>query len=44
MGRAVEATELVVPIAAMFRLGQASQAHARVERGRALRGIVLKIT
>jgi D-arabinose 1-dehydrogenase-like Zn-dependent alcohol dehydrogenase len=43
LGHAVEATELVVPIAATFPLGQASQAHARIERGDVLGRIILKI-
>jgi NADPH:quinone reductase len=43
LGRAVEATPLVVPIAAMFPLSQATKAHARVERGHVVGRIVLKI-
>jgi NADPH:quinone reductase-like Zn-dependent oxidoreductase len=43
LAHAVEATELVVPIAATFPLGQASQAHARIERGHVIGRIVLKI-
>jgi NADPH2:quinone reductase len=43
LARAVEATKLEVPIAATFPLGQASKAHARVERGHVVGRIVLKI-
>jgi len=43
LARAVEATELTVPIAATFSLAQASKAHARLERGHVLGRIVLKI-
>ncbi len=43
LSRAVEATQLVVPIAATFPLGQASKAHARVERGHVVGRIVLRI-
>jgi NADPH:quinone reductase-like Zn-dependent oxidoreductase len=42
LGRAVERTKLVVPIAATFSLGQASRAHARLERGHVVGRIVLK--
>ena len=43
LGRAVEATQLVVPIAATFPLGQASKSHVRVERGHVVGRIVLRI-
>jgi NADPH2:quinone reductase len=43
LSRAVEATQLVVPIAATFPVGQASKAHARVERGHVVGRIVLRI-
>jgi NADPH:quinone reductase-like Zn-dependent oxidoreductase len=43
LGRAVTATRLVVPIAATFPLGQASSAHARVERGHVVGRVVLKV-
>jgi len=43
LNRAVEATKLVVPIAAIFPLGQASKAHARIERGHVVGRIALKI-
>jgi NADPH2:quinone reductase len=42
LARAVEAMELVVPIAATLPLSQASKAHARVERGHVVGRIVLK--
>jgi NADPH:quinone reductase-like Zn-dependent oxidoreductase len=43
LARAVEATQLVVPIAETFPLAQASKAHARIERGHVVGRIVLKI-
>ena len=43
LGRAVEATRLVVPIAATFTLGHASKSHARVERGHVVGRIALRI-
>lgn len=42
LNRVAEAIQLVVPIAATFPLGQASKAHARVERGHVVGRIVLK--
>ena len=41
LDRAVEATKLVVPLAAEYPLGQASKAHAREERGHVLGRIAL---
>ena len=43
LDRAVEATKLVVPIAAKYRLGEASKAHAREERGHVLGRIALTV-
>jgi NADPH:quinone reductase-like Zn-dependent oxidoreductase len=43
LGRAAEAIRLVVPIAETYTLGQASKAHARLERGHVVGRIVLKI-
>jgi NADPH:quinone reductase-like Zn-dependent oxidoreductase len=43
LDRAVEATKLVVPIAAEYPLGQASKAHAREERGHVLGRIALTV-
>jgi NADPH:quinone reductase-like Zn-dependent oxidoreductase len=43
LARAAEAIHLEVPIAATYSLGQASKAHARIERGHVIGRIVLKI-
>jgi NADPH:quinone reductase-like Zn-dependent oxidoreductase len=43
LGRAAEATKLVVPIAETYPLGQAAKAHARVERGHVVGRVVLKV-
>ncbi len=43
LGRAVEKIRLVVPIAATYQLGQASKAHARIERGHVVGRIALKV-
>jgi D-arabinose 1-dehydrogenase-like Zn-dependent alcohol dehydrogenase len=43
LGVAVETAKLKVPIAAMFPLGNASQAHERVEQGHVIGKIVLDI-
>jgi NADPH:quinone reductase-like Zn-dependent oxidoreductase len=43
LGRAVEATKLVTPIAATYALSRAANAHERVERGHVVGRIVLKI-
>jgi NADPH2:quinone reductase len=43
LGRAVTATRLVVPIAAVYPLAAAARAHARLERGHVLGRIVLRI-
>lgn len=43
LGRAVEATKLVVPIAATYMLSRAANSHERVERGHVVGRIVLKI-
>ena len=43
LGRAVDATKLVVPIAAKYSLAQASKAHAKVEKGHIVGRVVIKI-
>lgn len=43
LARAVSATRLKVPIAAAYPLARAAQAHARLERGRLLGRIVLRV-
>jgi NADPH:quinone reductase-like Zn-dependent oxidoreductase len=43
LGKAIEAANLKVPIAAQFPLGRASQAHERLEQGHVLGKIVLDI-
>jgi NADPH:quinone reductase-like Zn-dependent oxidoreductase len=43
LNRAVEAMKFEVPIAATFRLEEAAAAHRRLEAGRVLGKVVLKI-
>jgi NADPH:quinone reductase len=43
LGRAVEAVKLRVPIAAVYPLERAAEAHARIERGHVLGRIALRI-
>jgi NADPH2:quinone reductase len=43
LGRAVEASNLKVPIAAVYPLAEAARAHERIEQGHVLGKVVLKI-